>query len=199
MEFMQSQTMVNLARSFAGESQARNRYLIYAQQASEEGQEYLASLFRETAQNEFIHAQEFFEQLKKYGAQPIENIHYDAGYPYNIGTTLENLKFAANGEKDEQTAVYPAFAQTAREEGFESIARLWTLIASVEGNHNRVFEEAARQLEEGSLFQKETSILWRCKNCGYLVKGKEPWENCPICSKPRGWAEGDVPTKIPAN
>lgn len=196
MDFMQSQTVLNLARSFAGESQARNRYLIYALQAEKEGQEYLASIFRETAHNEFVHAQEFLEQLEKYGAQPIENLTFEAGYPYAIGTTLENLKYAANGEQDEHQNAYPGFAKIAQEEGFESIARLWTLIASVEGNHSRVFREAAAQLENGSLYQKQTPILWRCKNCGYLVIGKEPYEKCPICSKPQGWAEGDIPNKI---
>ena len=98
MDFMQTQTCQNLARSFAGESQARQRYTQYAQQARKEGFEYLARLFEQTAGNEQAHAQEFLEKLQKYGRQPIENIDFSAGYPYTLGVTMENLLEAAKGE-----------------------------------------------------------------------------------------------------
>ena len=101
MEFMQTQTCRNLARSFAGESQARQRYTQYADQARKEGLAYLARIFEETAANEQIHAQEFLEKLQKYGRQPIENIDLSAGYPYTLGVTMENLLEAAKGENEE--------------------------------------------------------------------------------------------------
>ena len=104
MDFMQTQTCQNLARSFAGESQARQRYTQYAQQARKEGLEYLARLFEQTAGNEQAHAQEFLEKLQKYGRQPIENIDFSAGYPYTLGVTMENLLEAAKGENEEAGA-----------------------------------------------------------------------------------------------
>lgn len=107
MEFMQTQTCRNLARSFAGESQARQRYTQYADQARKEGLAYLARIFEETAANEQIHAQEFLEKLQKYGRQPIENIDISAGYPYTLGVTMENLLEAAKGENEESVRVYP--------------------------------------------------------------------------------------------
>ena len=134
MNFLQSQTMQNLARSFAGESQARNRYTFYAQQARGEGQEGLARLFEQTAENEKIHAEEFWELLTKHGGKTIENIDLEAGYPFSFGNTGENLQFAAEGEQAEHERVYPAFAQTAEEEGYADAARLWRMIASIEGS-----------------------------------------------------------------
>ena len=129
MDFMQTQTCQNLARSFAGESQARQRYTQYAQQARKEGFEYLARLFEQTAGNEQAHAQEFLEKLQKYGRQPIENIDFSAGYPYTLGVTMENLLEAAKGENEEAARAYPAFARTAREEGYADAAALWENIA----------------------------------------------------------------------
>ena len=125
MDFMQTQTCQNLARSFAGESQARQRYTQYAQKARKEGFEYLARLFEQTAGNEQAHAQEFLEKLQKYGRQPIENIDFSAGYPYTLGVTMENLLEAAKGENEETTRVYPNFAKTAREEGYADAASIW--------------------------------------------------------------------------
>ena len=139
MEFMQTQTCRNLARSFAGESQARQRYTQYADQARKEGLAYLARIFEETAANEQIHAQEFLEKLQKYGRQPIENIDISAGYPYTLGVTMENLLEAAKGENEESVRVYPGFAKTAREEGYADIASLWENIARIEAVHRDVF------------------------------------------------------------
>ena len=124
MDFLQSQTCQNLARSFAGESQARNRYTVYALQARKEKQEYLARLFEQTADNEKVHAQEFLEMLVKLAGGPVHNLDIDAGYPYDLGNTAENLQFAAQGEDQEHREVYPAFARTAREEGFADAAAL---------------------------------------------------------------------------
>ena len=144
MDFMQTQTCQNLARSFAGESQARQRYTQYAQQARKEGFEYLARLFEQTAGNEQAHAQEFLEKLQKYGRQPIENIDLSAGYPYTLGVTMENLLEAAKGENEEASRAYPAFARTAREEGYADAAALWENIARIEAMHRDVFPQKVR-------------------------------------------------------
>ncbi len=109
MDFMQSETRINLARAFAGESQARNRYTIYADIARKEGQEYLARIFQETADNEKVHGEEFLEMIQKHAPAPQENIHIDAGYPFPWAARPKNLAFAAAGELEEFTTAYPAF------------------------------------------------------------------------------------------
>lgn len=192
MDFLSSQTCLNLARSFAGESQARNRYTFYADQARKEGQEYLARIFETTAQNEKAHAEQFLEKLNKYSAGKLANIQFDAGYPFEKGNTEQNLQFAADGEWDEHTNAYPTFAQTAIDEGFHDVAQLWKMIAVIEGLHHRVFTQAKEQLTSGSLYQKEKLTVWRCLNCGYIYTANQPYEVCPVCSKDRGWAEGYV-------
>ena len=192
MEFLQSQTCQNLARSFAGESQARSRYTIYAGQARKEGQEYLARIFEQTAENEAAHAKEFLEMLKKLAGKPAANIRFDAGYPYELGATAENLQFAAAGEQQEHGEIYPAFARIARKEGYADAAALWENIAVIEGLHHGVFSDAQRQLKSGSLYRKEQPVVWRCLNCGFITEAVEPWKVCPVCHKETGWAQGYV-------
>lgn len=196
MEFAKSQTALNLARSFAGESQARNRYTVYAEQARKEKQEYLARIFDETADNEKVHAKEFLEMIVKLSGGPVANIEYDAGYPYELGNTMENLQFAAKGEEQEHTNVYPEFARIAREEGFTEAAALWENIAPIEGLHHNVFTEAYRQYTSGELYKKEQPTVWRCLNCGYVHEALEPWKVCPVCHKDTGWVEGCVDKKL---
>ena len=193
--FLQSETRINLARAFAGESQARNRYTIYAEIARKEGQEYLARLFLETADNERVHGKEFLELLNKYAAAPQENIDLTAGYPFPLGNTLQNLGFAAQGELDEFSSAYPAFAETAKQEGFGDAARLFTQIASIEGLHHNVFEQARQQLAQGTLLEKPQPVIWRCLNCGYSYLAEKPYPQCPVCHKGPGWAQGDIDTK----
>lgn len=190
MDFMNSNTCQNLARSFAGESQARNRYTFYAAQARKESQEYLARIFETTACNERAHAEEFLQKLQKYGKQPIENIDISAGYPYTLGVTMENLLEAARGEQAEAEQVYPAFAAEARREGFADVAVLWENIARIEAVHHDVFLQAYNELQTQRLYQKEQPTVWRCMNCGYVTLANEPWTVCPVCSKDRGWVEG---------
>jgi rubrerythrin len=196
MDFLQTQTALNLARSFAGESQARNRYTIYAEQARREEQEYLARIFETTADNERAHAQEFLEKLKQHGGESIENIDLNAGYPFSYGNTAQNLHFAALGELDEHTNAYPAFSRIAAEEGYPDLAQLWKLIAVVEGLHHNVFTAAEQQLTGGTLYKKETPVVWRCMNCGSVREALEPWAVCPICGKPMGWVEGYVDERL---
>lgn len=194
MDFLQTRTAIHLARSFAGESQARNRYQFYAAQARREEQEYLARIFEHTAENERAHAWAFWQQLTKHGGVDIANIDLgDAGYPFSFGSTEQNLGFAADGERDEHTTAYPAFAETAREEGFAEIAQLWSMIAAVEGEHMTVFETARRMLSDGTLYRRDTPTAWKCLYCGHTVQANEPWQICPVCGRPIGWVRSDVP------
>ncbi len=194
MENNKQQTVQNLARSFAGESQARTRYTVYAEVARKEGYEWIARIFEETAGNEAVHAKEFLEQLQKLGATG-DNIDLEAGYPFQLGTTEENLRYAAAGELEENTDAYPGFAEIARREGQDGAARLWMQIARVEGVHHNTFAALAQQLASGSLTQKEQPIAWRCLNCGYTYEGVRACDPCPVCHKGAGWQEGDLNRK----
>ena len=195
MDFMNTKTCRYLAQSFAGESQARTRYTLYAAAARQEGWEALARLFEQTAANELAHAEQFLLALQTHGEQPIENIDLAAGFPFTLGVTMENLFEAAHSEEQEFTTVYPAFAATARDEGFPDVAALWTQIAQIEGLHRDTFREAYSQMQTGNLYHKEQPIVWRCANCGHIVLANEPWRSCPVCKKGRGWVECELPAR----
>lgn len=194
MDFLQSQTRENLARAFAGESQARTRYTVYAQVARKEGMEWIARVFEETAANEAVHAEEFLEMLKSLGGTA-PNIRIQGGYPYELGTTRENLAYAASGELEEFSNTYPAFAEIARREGFGDAALLWSQIGRIEGVHHREFAQLSQQMEEGTLTEKDTPHLWRCANCGYTYEGLRACDPCPVCGKGAGWQEGELDRK----
>ena len=194
MEFLNSETRKNLVRSFAGESQARTRYTAYAEAARKEGSEWIARVFEETAANEAVHAEEFLKCLQALGGCA-ENIPVDAGYPFQLGNTLENLGFAAHGELEEHDTAYPGFAEIARREGYKDAARLWMQIARIEGVHHNQFKALEEQLQKGQLTEKEQPILWRCIHCGYTYEGVRSCDPCPVCGKSAGWQEGDLDRK----
>ena len=191
---LNKQTLQNLARSFAGESQARTRYTIYAEVARKEGYEWIARVFEETADNEAIHAEEFLEQLQKLGGCG-PNIDLQAGYPYQLGTTAENLQYAATGELEEHKDAYPSFAEVARREDYDEAARLWMQIARIEGVHHNVFQSLYEQMTGGTLMEKKKPITWRCLNCGYTYEGPRACDPCPVCGKSAGWQEGELDRK----
>ena len=193
-ENSRNETLTNLARAFAGESQARTRYSVYAQVARKEGKEWIARVFEETADNEAIHAEEFLEKLQQLGGCA-DNIDLAAGYPFQLGTTEENLRFAAMGELSEHDEAYPGFAEIARREGYDDTARLWMQIARIEGVHHNVFQSLYEQLVSGTLTEKESPIQWRCLNCGYTYEGIRACDPCPVCGKEAGWQEGELDRK----
>lgn len=194
MECSRNETLLNLARSFAGESQARTRYTIYADVARKEGQEWIARIFEQTAANEAVHAQEFLKKIKALGGST-ENMDISAGYPYPLGSTEENLEAAARGELEEHDRAYPAFAEVARREGHDDAARLWLQIARIEGVHHNTFTQLLEQLRSGSLTKKEQPIVWRCLNCGYTYEGPNACDPCPVCGKDASWQEGELNEK----
>ncbi len=184
MSIKGTKTEKNLLASFAGESQARNRYTYFASQAKKEGYEQIAAIFLETAENEKEHAKKFFKFLEG-GAVEITAM-YPAGC---IGTTLENLEAAANGEKEEHTELYPAFAATAEQEGFKDAAFIWRKIAEVEKHHEERYRALRSTIVDGTTFKKESSVQWKCRNCGYIVSGKNAPEKCPCCDHPKAYFE----------
>lgn len=187
----EKQTLLNLARAFAGESQARTRYTVYAQVARKEKMEWIAREFLATADNEAVHAEEFLEMLKKLGGCK-ESIEISAGYPFELGTTLENLAFAAKGELEEHDTAYPEFAEIARREGFDDAARLFLQIARIEGVHYNAFDQLYQQMKAGTLTEKSEKITWRCLNCGYTYYGTRACDPCPVCNKDAGWQAGEL-------
>lgn len=176
-----NRTQENLLKAFAGESMARNKYTFLAKQARKEGLEWIARVFEETADNERAHAEEEFENM-------IEKVEMTNTYGINkLSTTLENLRHAAEGEKDEWSSMYPGFEKIAREENETKIADLFKEIKEVEEKHEERYNILADKLESGNLYQSEAEIEWKCLNCGYVHKGTSAPEKCPLCTKPQGW------------
>jgi rubrerythrin len=179
-----TQTEQNLLKSFAGESQARSRYVFFASEAKKEGYEQIAGVFAETAEQEKEHAKRFFKFLE---GGPLEiTCTYPAG---KIGTTMENLAAAADGEHEEWADMYPAFADIAEAEGFKQIAVAFRMIAKVEAEHESRYRKLLANIENDSVFKKEEEILWQCRNCGYVHKGKTAPGKCPACEHPQAFFE----------
>jgi len=179
-----SQTEKNLLTAFAGESQARNRYTYFASQAKKEGYEQMAFIFEETANQEKEHAKRLFKFLE--GGEVQVSASFPAGV---IGSTLDNLKAAAAGERYEHSEMYPGFAKVAREEGFNDIAAVFEAIAVAEKQHEKRYNALAANIESGRVFKREEEVVWRCRNCGYLHIGTEAPENCPACAHPQAYFE----------
>jgi len=184
MDLKGSQTEKNLLTAFAGESQARNRYTYFASKAKKEGFVQISSIFEETANQEKEHAKRLFKFLQ--GGEVEITGSFPAGV---IGSTLENLKAAAEGEHYEHTEMYPEFAKTAREEGFSTIADVFTAIAVAEKQHEKRYNDLSANIEAGRVFKRETEQVWRCRNCGYLHVGEEAPQSCPACAHPQAHFE----------
>ena len=184
MELKGSRTEKNLLAAFAGESQARTRYTFFASVAKKEGYEQISAVFQETADNEKEHAQLFFTHLK--GGV----VEITAGYPAGIiGSTAENLLEAAEGEKLEWGTLYPNFAEVAEKEGFKDVARTFRGVGKVESYHERRYRKLLANVEQGKVFKKDSSIKWKCRNCGYVYEGSEAPDKCPVCAHARGYFE----------
>jgi len=173
MELKGSKTEQNLMAAFAGESQARNKYTYYASQAKKEGYEQIADIFMETAENEKEHAKIWFKQLHG-GVVP---------------KTVENLKDAAEGENYENTVMYVEFAKTAKEEGFDEIAKLFEMVGKIEKEHEERYKALLKNIEDGIVFKKDNVVMWKCRNCGYIHVGTEAPKVCPVCKHAQSFFE----------
>jgi rubrerythrin len=184
MEFKGSKTEKNLLAAFAGESQARNRYTYFASAAKKEGYEQISAIFLETAENEKEHAKLFFNLLKG------GDVEIVAAYPAGVvGNTAENLKAAAAGENLEWTTLYQGFADVAKKEGFNEACETFTQVAKVEKFHEARYLDLLKNVKEGKVFKKDSSMKWHCRNCGYVLEGKEVPDKCPVCKHPRAHFE----------
>ena len=177
-------TEQNLLKSFAGESQARNRYEFFASIARKEGYEQIAAIFVETASQEKEHAKRFFKFLEG-GVVEIK-----ASFPAGIiGTTKENLKAAAEGENEEWTDVYLHFAEVAKTEGFPEVSAVFKMVAKVEAEHERRYLKLLQNISEDKVFIKAGKVWWKCLNCGYVYESEKALENCPVCLHPKAFME----------
>ncbi len=172
-----TQTEKNILTAFAGESQARNRYTYFASRAKKEGFVQISAIFEETANQEKEHAKRLFKMLE--GGEVEIAASFPAGV---IGTTAENLREAAAGENYEQTTMYPGFAKTAREEGFDEIADVFLAIAVAEKQHEKRYRDLLANIEADRVFRRDRPVTWRCRNCGYIHTGEEAVEVCPACA-----------------
>ena len=183
MKIEESETLQNLINAFAGESQARNRYTIYAKIAKKEGYEHIAQVFLDTAENEREHAKLFYKHI------PNGHHRVNAEYPFFLGETVENLIAAAEGEKEEWEYVYKHGARIAKEEGFEDISKLFSGILEIEKRHAYRFEVLATQVKNKSFFNKNENTQWVCRKCGHIqISGCAP-KICPVCEHPQGYFE----------
>ena len=169
-----TKTEQNLLAAFAGESQARNKYTYFASKAKKEGFEQIAALFLKTADNEKEHAKLWFKELN------------------GIGSTLENLEAAANGENYEWTDMYEEFAKTADKEGFHELAEKFRGVALIEKHHEERYRALLKNIENDEVFKKSTVKVWECRNCGHIVVGTSAPEECPVCNHPQSYFEVNV-------
>jgi rubrerythrin len=184
MQLKGTRTEKNLLAAFAGESQARNRYTYFASQAKKDGLVQIQSIFEETANQEKEHAKRFFKFLQG------GDVEVSAAFPAGvIGTTAENLRASAGGEHHEWSSLYPEFAQIAREEGFTEIADVFEAVSVAEKEHENRYLGLLKNVEAGTVFKKGESVVWRCRNCGYLHEGTEAPGLCPACAHPQAHFE----------
>ena len=179
-----TQTEINLLTSFAGESQARNRYTFFASAAKKEGFQLISNIFAETAAQEKEHAERMFKFLE--GGMVEITASYPAG---KIGTTVENLAEAAGGELEEWSDIYPRFAEVAEKEGFKEIAVMYRMICVAEKYHEERYRKLIARLENGTMFVNGTPTKWRCINCGFISEGPKAPEMCPACLHPKAHFE----------
>ena len=173
MELKGSKTEQNLMAAFAGESQARNKYTYFASKAKKDGYEQIAAIFEETANNEKEHAKMWFKLL-------------EGG---SIKSTPENLVAAAEGENYEWTDMYAGFAETAKEEGFDHIAFLFSEVAKIEKEHEERYKKLLKNIEDELVFSNDGDAIWVCRNCGHIVVGKNAPKVCPVCEHPQSYFE----------
>jgi rubrerythrin len=179
-----SKTEKNLLTSFAGESQARNRYTYFASVAKKEDFIQVSNIFTETADNEKEHAKRMFKFLE--GGMVEITASCPAG---KIGTTAENLAASAGGEHEEWTDLYPGFAKTARDEGYPEVGAMYDAISIAEAQHEKRYRGLLANIEKGKVFKKDSKGKWRCSNCGYIHEGTEAPKMCPACNHPQAYFE----------
>ena len=180
-----SETLKNLTKAFIGESQARNRYSIYAKIAQKENLHQISEIFLETAEQEREHAKWLFRMINDLTEKSGKEIIVEASAPTVLKDTRENLKSAIDGENHEFTEMYPQFADIAEKEGHKEIADRLRAIAKAESHHRDRYQKLLNEVDGNTVFKKDGKIYWICMKCGYIHEGEEPPEKCPSCDHPK--------------
>lgn len=181
-----SETLKALTKAFIGESQARNRYTFYASKARQEGFLQISDIFTLTANQEKEHSSQLFKMIQQIKGDETK-IEVPAEALFAVGDTKENLKAAIEGENYEKSVMYPNFAKIARDEGFEEIATKLELIAVAENHHSERYSKLLKNVQNGTVFKRDTEVMWVCAECGYVHYGKEAPKECPCCGHPQGY------------
>ncbi len=188
MELIKSKTLNNLAKAYAGECQARTRYEFMEYGARKQGYACLAEVIDKVAYNEFNHARMFYTYIQQASDKLIDNIEVCTGYPFKEKWDLqENLRLAAEDEKNEAFDIYPAFAKVAHDEGFKEIEALFKMTAEVEKCHAMLFEQLFDQMKHGTMYKRKEAVKWKCAGCGYEHTSKKAWDECPLCKAKQGF------------
>ena len=190
MDLIKSKTFQNLVNSFAGECQAHMRYKYLAYGAKDRSLFMVERQIQELSKNEMHHARMFYTFIQSADTQTLDNLQVSSGYPFKENWDfVKNFEFAAENEHDEHTVIYPQFAQTAREEGFEAIACLYDLIAAVESCHDKSLTELHRRIGADTRDTRDTPVKWKCSVCGHEATLNQAWDMCPLCKSPQGYVE----------
>lgn len=188
MNFQDSETKANLARSFASECQEGARYQFMAKIAQQDGYQYMSMLIRTLAHNEMAHAQQFFNKIIELGGNQTQNIEINAGYPFKSGKLVDVLLLEANNEKMSAESIYPKFADIARDEGFTDVAELFDMVAKVERTHERTLEQLHNSLKNNVLYKSSNGEhAFKCDECGTIIKDKCAPKTCPLCQMGQGY------------
>ena len=187
MDFQQSKTKENLARSFAAECQEGARYQFLAKMAQQQGYQYMSMLIRTLAHNEMAHAQQFFNKIVELGGNLTQNIEITAGYPFKSGELLQVLENEANNEHMSAESIYPSFADIARDEGFADVANLFDMVSKVERTHERTLTKLHECLTQKCLYKCDEEHAFKCDECGTIVLNKCAPKTCPLCNMGQGY------------
>lgn len=188
-KFEESQTLLNLARSFAAETMEGARYQFIAQKCANEKLDYLNSILKTLAKHEMTHAKIFWDLIVSNSSKVVKNVQIEGGFPFESGTINEEFKFASFNERELADNIYPQFAKIAKDEGFLDVSHTFKLVASVENCHSMLDQQIAEKLSKNKIYKSLTSIKWKCDQCGFEHTAKEPWKNCPLCHYEQGYAE----------
>ena len=192
VDFQESKTKENLARSFVAECLEGARYQFMAKMAWDQDFQYLSYLLRTLAKNEMSHAQQFFCKINELGNGEVNNIDIHAGYPFKGGEIVDTLLLESQNEKNSGENVYPAFARIACDEGFKEVAELFDMIAKVELSHQKILEQLHSEFEAKRLYKAKSPKVFKCDMCGYTTKAKQAPKTCPLCKLKQGCFRIDV-------
>ena len=195
VNFNESQTLVNLARSYASECMEGAKYQWMAQKAEQQELEYLKTILKMLAKHEMSHAKLFWDYITKNSNTVLNNIDISAGYPFETGSLQDDLKYSSDNENELYDHIYPAFAKIAKDEGFDDIAKSFKLVAQVEDYHSKVLQELHCKMKNKALYKSNEAKIWQCSKCGYQQNGKTAFKVCPLCDMPQGYVEIELPSK----